>query len=443
MTPSSLLRSGSATLLWTLPLVLAGSGCKKAADDTTADKPVVAVQVARAELGPITEQIVADATLAPLAQAAIQSKITAPVKAFYVQRGARVKAGQLLATLENRDLAAAALDNKGSYNAAKGAYTTATQQQVPQEVTQARLDMEQARAALNLQQNILDARTKLFSEGAIPGRDVDTQKSAVQQAQAAFEIARQKYDSISKVGRAASLESAEGQLTSAKGKYLGAEAQLAYTSIRTPISGYVTERPLFAGETAQAGTPILTVMDTSVMIAKLHVAQRQAQQLVKGSDATLTVPGIDEPVKAKVSLISPALDPGSTTVEVWLRVDNRSGALKAGTAVHAVMEGRTIPRAVLVPTEAIQRSSDTGGKIVMVLGSDGAAHKKNITVGVQTAESTQVTDGIAAGDTVITDGGYGLDDGTKVKVEAPDKKEGGDQDSAKPDAGKPAAGDKE
>ena len=64
--------------------------------------------------GPIAEHIPADAILTPLAQAAIAPKISAPVKKFYVQRGAHVKEGQLLATLESGDLAAAALDNKGA-----------------------------------------------------------------------------------------------------------------------------------------------------------------------------------------------------------------------------------------------------------------------------------------------------------------------------------------
>jgi HlyD family secretion protein len=408
----------SLSLILALPLLLSLSGCRSAATADDADKPVVAVQAEHPTIGPITEDIVSDAILSPLAQAAIQSKVTAPIKAFYVQRGSKVKAGQLLATLENQDLAAAALDNKGSYTAAQGAYTTATRQQVPQEETQAELDVEQAKATLDLDQSILNARSQLLAQGAIPGRDVDTAKATVLQAQATYQIAKQKFDSIRSVGKTASLQTAEGQLSSAKGKYLGAEAQLGYTSIRTPIAGVVTERPLFAGETATAGAAIVTVMDTSVLIAKLHLAQRQAQQFAIGGEATLLVPGLDEPVKAKVSLISPALDPGSTTVEVWLRVDNHDGQLKAGSTVHATIKGHSIPKALLIPAEAVQRSSESGGKIVMVITADGTAHKKNITVGVATSDTVQVTDGLSVSDYVITTGGYGLDDGTKVKVEA-------------------------
>jgi multidrug efflux pump subunit AcrA (membrane-fusion protein) len=421
-------RHTAVGLLFVLPLALAVDGCRKSAADD-AEKQVVSVQAIHPQTGPITEEIEGDATLTPVAQAAIQAKVTAPVKQFYVQRGAHVKAGQLLATLENQDLAAAALDTRGSFTAAEGAYTAATQQLVPQEETQARLDVDQAKATLGLDQSILNARTQLFTQGAIPGRDVDTAKATLIQAQAAYEIAIQKYDAIRSVGKTASLKTAEGQLTSAKGKYLGAEAQLGYTSIRTPISGVVTDRPLFAGETATAGTAVITVMDTSVLIAKLHIAQSRAQQLAVGADAEVAIPGVDEPVKAKVSLISPALDSGSTTVEVWLRVDNADGSLKAGTAVHATIEGRTIAKALVLPRDAIQRSSETGCKVVLIVAGDGTMHRKSVTLGVQTPENVQITSGLSEGDTVIISGGYGLDEGTKVKVEASDAK--------------PAAGDKE
>ena len=101
------------TALLLCAALLTPVACKKGDEEESAPTPVVYVQAAHPEQGSIAEQITADALLAPLAQAAIQPKITAPVKKFYVQRGARVKAGQLLAVLENKDLAAAALDNKG------------------------------------------------------------------------------------------------------------------------------------------------------------------------------------------------------------------------------------------------------------------------------------------------------------------------------------------
>ncbi len=179
------------------------------------------VQAAHPVWGSISEQITADATLAPLAQAAIAPKVTAPVKKFFVQRGSHVKAGQLLATLENSDLEAAALDNKGAYTAAKETFDIATRATVPEDAAKAELDLAQARANLNLAQSIVDSRSQLFTQGAIPGRDLDTAKAGLVQAKAAYDLAKQHLEAVQQISRKAALESAQGQLTSAQGKYLG------------------------------------------------------------------------------------------------------------------------------------------------------------------------------------------------------------------------------
>ncbi len=440
-------RYRGAALLLAVPLFLALNGCKKAAAPD--EKPVVGVEAVHPETGEITEDIAGDATLAPVAQAAIASKVSAPIKQFFVQRGSHVSAGQLLVKLENEDLTGAALDNEGSYTAAKGAYTVATESTVPEDQTKARLDVEQAKATYDLDKSIFDARSQLFKQGAIPGRDVDTANATMLQAKAAYDIAKQHYESLQKASHTAAIQTAQGDLDSAKGKYLQSQAMLGYTNLRSPIDGVVTDRPLFAGDTAAAGTPILTVMDTSTLIAKLHIAQALVQQLQVGADAKLTVPGMDDPVPAKVSLISPALDPGSTTVEVWLKVANGKGKLKAGSSVHATIEGKSIKDALLVPTEAVQRSPETGGKMVMVITADGTAKKRDVTVGISTKEKTQILEGLKETDTVITAGSFGLDDGTKVKIEAAkkddddDKAGGAADDKADDTAKKPAAGEKE
>src|SRR3984957_4416369 len=352
------------------------------------------VQAAHPERGNISEQVAADATLAPLAQAAISPKVTAPVRKFYVQRGSRVSAGQLLATLENKDLEAAALDNQGAYKAAQGAYDITTGATVPEDAVKAQLDMAQATANLNLAQSIVDSRKQLFAQGAIPGRDLDTAQAALVQAKAAHDIAKQHLEAVEKISHKAALESAQGELTSAKGKYLGAQAQLSYTEIRSPIAGVVTDRPLFAGETASAGNPVITVMDTSALLAKLHLSQIQSQQLSLGAPATITVPGVADPVPARVSLISPALDPGSTTVEVWLRVANTKGTLKAGTPVHTTITGRSTGNALIIPAEAVQTDPDGVTKFVMIIKPDGTAAKRPVTLGIRNSESAQVLSGL-------------------------------------------------
>jgi multidrug efflux pump subunit AcrA (membrane-fusion protein) len=413
-----------------LPLLLL-PGCKK--EETPAVE--VTVQAEHPEQGALSEHITVDAILAPLAQAAIEPKITAPVRKFYVQRGARVKEGQLLATLENADLAAAALDNKGSYMAAEAAYATATKAQVPEDAQKAELDFAQAKANLELNESIVKSRKQLFAEGAIPGRDLDTAQAALVQAQSAYDAAARHLESVKNVSREAALKSAQGQLSSAEGKMKGSEAQVGYSEIHSPINGVVTDRPLFAGETAAAGAPLLTVMDTSSLLAKSHIAQNVVQQMKLGDDAQVQVSGIADPVPAKVALISPALDPGSTTVEVWLKINNKAGKLKVGTPIKASITGRTVAQGWKIPAASVLTAQD-GSKSVMLVGSDGAAHKKPVTLGIADGDDVQVTSGLSPSDMVITGGAYGLDEGTKVKVGPAEA-----DDEAKPAASK--GGDKD
>lgn len=415
-------------LLCSVTLAIAAAiGCTK---KESVPETVVTVQAEKPEQSSITEHITVDAVLSPLAQAAISPKITAPIKRFEVQRGSRVKAGQLLATLENKDLQAAALDNKGSFTAAQAAYETATKAQVPEDLQKAQLDLAQASANLKLNESIVTSRKQLFAEGAIPGRDLDTATAALVQAQAAYDIAKQHFESMERVSHQAALRSAEGQLASAEGKLRGAEAQVSYSEIRSPIDGVVTDRSLFAGETAPAGTPLITVMDTSALIAKVHLAQSVAQRLTVGDEAAITVPGREKDVPAKISLISPALDPGSTTVEVWLRIDNRKGDLKVGTPVRASIAGRSVANALKIPAAAVLTAQDNS-KSVMVVGADGASHRKSVEVGIQDGADVQIVSGLSLNDVVVTGGAYGLEDGTKIKIGA-----AGDDEKEKPEAGK-------
>jgi HlyD family secretion protein len=413
-----------------LPM-LVFAGCKK--DEAPA--PEITVQAEHPEQGAISDHITADAILAPMAQAAIVPKINAPVKKFYVQRGAKVKEGELLAVLENADLIGAEQDNQGSYEAAQAAYATATKAQVPEDAQKAELDYAQAKANLDLNTSIVSSRRQLFSEGAIPGRDLDTAQAALVQAQAAYDAAAKHLESMKNVSHEAALKSAKGQLTSAEGKYKGAAAQVNFSEIRSPIDGVVTDRPLYAGESPAAGAPLITVMDTSALLAKAHIAQSLAQQMKIGDDATLLVPGVKDSVNAKVTLISPALDPGSTTVEIWLKVDNKKAELKVGTPVKVSITGRTVEKALKVPGSSILTAQD-GSKSVMVVGTDGGAHKKAVELGIQDGDDVEITKGLTTADMVITSGSYGLDEGAKVKVGKAE-----DEDDAKPAAGK--GGDKD
>src|SRR5262249_43091571 len=260
----------AALLLGVLPLALLVISCK---DSKKEKEPVVSVQVETPQKGSIEETVSAEAVIYPFQQAVITPKITSTIKEFRVHRGSSVRKGQILAILENADLSAAAQQSKGEFEQAEAGYTTTTKATLPQEIQKAELDAAAAKAAFEAQQKVYDSRKELFSQGAIPRRDLDSAEVALAQARSQSEVAQRQLADLRRIGQSQSLKSAEGQLSAAKGKYLGAAAQLSYSEIRSPIDGFVTDRPQYAGELAAANVPLLTVMNTSTLIAKAHIAQ--------------------------------------------------------------------------------------------------------------------------------------------------------------------------
>jgi HlyD family secretion protein len=379
-------------------------------------EPMVAVQVAAARRGPIAQTISAEAVIYPLEQAVITPKITSTIRKFYVQRGSRVKQGQVLAKLENADLASAAEQSKGELEQAEAGYVTTTEAGLPEQIQKAELDGAAAQAAYDAQKKVYEARKGLFDQGALPRRDLDSAEVALAQAHSQNEQAQKQLADLNRLGKEQQLKSASGQLAAAKGKYQNANAMLSYSEIRSPINGVVTDRPLYEGELAAANQPILTVMNTSKLIAKAHISQTEAVQLKIGDAAELDVPGLNEPMKGRVMLISPALDPGSTTVEVWIEVIKPGPAVKPGMNVSIRATARTVQNALIVPNAAVFNAPD-GTEFVMLAGSDGKAHQTNLKVGIRNKESAEILSGIKEKDSVITVGGYALPDGTKITVE--------------------------
>ena len=399
------------------------------------EAPVVPVQLVQVQKAALQQKVVADAVLFPIAQSAIVPKISAPVEKFLVNRGSHVRAGQLLAVLENRDLAAAAQENKGSYDQAQAQYATTTTADLPQEIQKAQLEAQAAKQQLDAQQKVFDSRQDLFKEGALPRKELDQAGVDLTNARNQYEIAQRHLEAVNAVGKQQTLKSAKGQLESAEGKYAGASAQLAYSGIKSPINGVVTDRPLYPGEMAAAGTPLLTVMDISTVVARAHIPQQSAALLKSGDKATITVPGLDQPMTGKVSLVSPALDTNSTTVEVWVQIKNPGEKLKPGTTVQVSMVARSLPDALAVPAAALLTAPD-GVTSVMVEGacpdsknaSDRCALQKQVKTGIRDGDRVQIVEGLHEGDKVVASGAYGLPDKSRIttaeaKPEAKNEKE--------------------
>jgi len=417
------LRSSSVIPGLLLMALAMGQGCsKKEGGEGT---PTVIVQVATAKTEKIERKISMDAVIYPLRQAALAPKISAPIRKFFVERGSRVHTGELLAQLEDQDLAAAVTDNEGAFEQAEAAYETATKQSLPEEIQKAQLDTKAAQEAMQSAQKVYQGQQNLFKQGATARKNVDDANLAYIQARNQYDLAFKHLQSLQKIGKEQELKSAEGQLTSARGKYLGAQAQLSFAEVRSPIDGVVTDRPLYPGEMPAAGSPLITVMDLSKVVARAHIDQQQAAALKVGNIAIILAPGIADDVPGKVTMVSPALDPGSTTVEVWVEAANPHEHIRPGVSAQVTIIGETVPNAVVIPSVAVLTAPD-GGTSVMVVDAQNNPHQKSVKLGIRDGDKVQVTEWIEAGEHVVTVGAYELSkedpdvlEKTKVQIETP------------------------
>jgi HlyD family secretion protein len=401
-------------------------GCTAKKDEVKADEEhVVTVDVAPVLSSPISQKITAEALLYPLQQAAIVPKISAPVKKFYVDRGARVRAGQLLAELENGDLAGSVVENQASYDQAEANFQTVARATVPEDLNKAELDVRNAKEARDQQQRLYESRQALLKEGAIAQKDVNDAQVAFLQARNQYEIALKHLEGQQSVANEQTIKGAAAQRDAARGRLESAQAQLGYSRITSPIAGVVTDRPVYNGEMASSSAPMITIMDISQIVARAHVSQEEASQLKVGDMASLVVADGGAPLPGKVTLISPALDPVNTTVEIWVQAPNTGDRLKPGTSIRVDMVTQSVPDALIIPEAAVLTSS-SGNKSVMVIDDENKPHKKPVTLGLHDNGNIQVKDGLQSGERVVTLGAFELSKleeevlaKTKVQIQPP------------------------
>jgi multidrug efflux pump subunit AcrA (membrane-fusion protein) len=353
------------------------------------------------------------------------------VQKFFVSRGDHVKAGQLLATLENRDLTAAVTESKGLLAQAESNLRSTSSATIPEQVVKAQTDVQSAQQAADAAQKLLENRRNLLKEGALARKLVDDAEVSYIQAKSQLEAAEEHLGDLQSVGKQEQVKTAQAQVEAARGHLQSAEAQVGYSEVHSPISGIVTDRPLYAGEMASAGTPLLTVMDISSIVARVSVPQTQATTVRIGQPATITQAGNPEKLEGKVAVVSPAADPNTTTVQVWITADNPNEHFKPGAAVHAAILTETIRNATLVPASAILPGEE-GGTAVLTVSSDSRAHLRPVETGVRSGDKVQILTGVNPGDEVVVVGGLGVEDKAKVRiVGAAEEKADEDEDEPK------------
>src|SRR5581483_10415771 len=368
----------STPILFTLAALALLAGCSKPKEAET--EAVAPVQVSEAKRDSIQRIVTADAILYPLDQASVMPKISAPVREFKIKRGDHVSKDQLLATLENRDLQAAVAEAKQLYEQALAAQRNTTGAQLPEDATKARQDVASSKEALDAAQRVYESRKQLFEEGALARRLVDEANVAYVQARSQYDVATNHLEALNRVSQPEQTKGAQAQTDAAKARYDAARAQLSYSEIRRPIAGVIADRPLYAGEMAAAGSPLLTVVNISRIVARANVPVAQASFLKVGDTATIQQSEAGIETTGRVTVVSPAVDPNSTTVQVWVEAENPGEKWKPGATVHVSVVAETIPDALVIPSAALL-PSDEGGVQVLVVGADSAAHEKKVDLG--------------------------------------------------------------
>ncbi|MDQ1473584.1 MAG: HlyD family secretion protein, partial [Bryobacterales bacterium] len=285
----------------------AGCGNGKAKEAAAGAEVPIPVQVETARRGPLDRIIVADAVLYPLNQANVTPKISAPVRRVLVSRGDHVKAGQLLAELENRDLASAASETRSQYDQAQAAYQATTGATMLDEKTKAQADVTYAQQSLEAAKKVYENRTELVKQGALAQKLADDAKVAMVQAQSQFDTVQRHLQTLSSVGQVEQIRGAQAQVEAAKAHYESANVQVSYAEVRSPIAGIVSDRSVYAGEMAASGTPIVSIIDISQVVARTNVSVKDASFIKVGSPAT--IPGPEGDIAGKVVVVSPAVDP--------------------------------------------------------------------------------------------------------------------------------------
>lgn len=400
-------------------------GCGRGSPSGEAPEAPTPVTVETAVRGAIDHIVSSDAILYPINQANVTPKLSAPVKRMLVNRGDHVRAGQPVAELESGDLAAAADESKQLYEQSQAAFETLTLATVFEDQTKAQADVQAARQALDAATKVYESRAALQKEGALAQKLVDDAKVAMVQAQSQFDTAQRHLEALNQVSRQQSIRGAKAQMDAAKAHYRNAEVQVSYGTILSPISGVVSDRPVYPGEMAAPGSPLLSIIDISQVVARANVSVSEAAFIRVGRPARLRGPEGDIP--GKVTVVSPAVDPTTTTVEVWVQAANPGERLKPGGTARVSIIADTIQNTIVVPASAIL-NSDEGGQKVMVITSDSIAHERKVNVGVRQGPRVQIVSGVQEGEQVVTSGGLGLEDKAKVKIQAAPAEEASDED---------------
>jgi multidrug efflux pump subunit AcrA (membrane-fusion protein) len=398
-------------------------GCHSAPAEAGGDI-VVSVQVAKAERGTIANEISTVATLSPIREATIMPKLAAQIAQMPLMTNRSVRAGDVIATLESRDLTAQRAEAAAALQEAETSAAAVANGNVPLTNAQDTKSVRDAKAALDNAERTYERRKVLFEQGGISKKDLEASQLAVTNAQDDLRLAEASSSLHHGVLNPGDIRVADSKTRQARNRLGNLDAQLGYTTIRAPFNGVITAQFQYQGDMANPGAKLVTIADTSTLIAKMQLAEETATKL-KAGDAVRVMPDdlAGQVVAGTISLVGRGADPQSRSVEVWVMVPNPAGRLRANGVARVVISAQPVNDAVIVPSAAVTLDATNGNSgTVMVVDAKSIAHEVHVTAGIRSAGRTQITAGLNGGETVVTEGNYGLPDGTKVVVPSADEK---------------------
>jgi len=387
-----------------------------AADQTAA--VVVSVKVAKVTKETIAAPVSAVGTIFPREQATVAAKISAQIKRMGLLKNKVVRAGEVIAVLESRDLVAQRNEAVAALNQERANERSVTTGTIPQTNAQDQKALGDALAKVSTARATYGRRLVLYQQNGISKKDLEASQFDLTTAENELRLTEQTVTLRAKSLNPNDRAIAAARVQAAQQRVATLDAQLSYATIRAPITGVVTDQFQYEGEFAASAGKLVNIADISEVIVKAPFADTVAAQLKVG-DVAQVIPTdtTGEQMTGKVTLISRSSDPLNRSVEVWVTLGNGAGRLRANGAAQVTAATLTKTDATVVPAAAVTLDASNGNEgTVMVVDTANVAHETRVTIGIRTADKIEIASGLQEGETVVIEGNYALPDGTKVEV---------------------------
>ena len=214
--------------------------------------------------------------------------------------------------------------------------------------------------------------------------------------------------------RQAAATSAKARLDAARSQFAVAENQSAYTTLRADSDGAITAADAEVGQVVTAGAPVVHLSRSGNKEVTIHVPENRLDALQQTKSMTVLLWALPEKsFHGKVREIAAAADAGTRTYPVRVTIEDADESVRLGMTAKVTLAARTAP-ALYIPVGALQRAgADTA---VWVVRADSSVEQRPVRVGEFVGAEVAVTDGLRAGEVIVTAGANKLHAGQKVRV---------------------------